>query len=95
MANTRQSTKRALQAKKREKVNQSVESMTKSAVKYAVDAIKKGDLDKAKLAYVQAVKALSKAASKGTFPQGRVSRKIGRLTALVKKALPAALNFKN
>jgi hypothetical protein len=41
-----------------------------------------------------AVKALSKAASKGTIPKSRASRKISRLTLLAKKILPDSLPIK-
>lgn len=95
MANTKQAAKRARQSTKRALVNQVIDSATKTAVKTAVDAIKKGDVEKAKTAYLAAVRALSKASSKGTIPRGRAARKLSRLTLLAKKALPASLNFKN
>jgi small subunit ribosomal protein S20 len=91
MANTRQSTKRAKQARKRQTRNTLVKSSTRSALKVALEAIAGKDLGKAKTAYLQAVKALSKAASKGAIPKGRAARKISRLTLLAKKALPEAL----
>ena len=56
------------------------------------DAIREKDLGKAKLAYANAVKALSKAASKGGIPQGRAARKISRLTHFAKKVLPNLLS---
>lgn len=91
MANTRQSTKRAKQAVKRQSRNTIVKSATRSALKNALEAITEKDMGKAKTAYVQAIKALSKAASKGAIPKGRAARKISRLTLLAKKALPEAL----
>jgi small subunit ribosomal protein S20 len=91
MANTRKSTKRALQADRRNARNTIVRSSTRTALRAALDAIKSKDLDKAREAYKSAVKALSKAASKGAFPSGRAARKISRLTLLAKKALPAIL----
>jgi small subunit ribosomal protein S20 len=90
MANTKTATKRARQALTRQARNQIVKSVTKSSIKNAVDAIKGKDATKAKAAYIDAVKALSKAASKGTIPKARASRKISRLTLFVKKNLPAA-----
>lgn len=95
MANTRQSAKRARQNVKRQARNQMQRSKTKSAVKLAIDAIASKKTDGAKDTYVNAVKALSKAASRGVIPARRASRKIARLTKLAKKAMPAALNFKN
>jgi small subunit ribosomal protein S20 len=76
MANTRKSTKRAGQAVKRQAQNTLVRSATRTALKQALDAIKAKDLGKAADAYKNAVKALSKAASKGGIPKGRASRKI-------------------
>jgi small subunit ribosomal protein S20 len=94
MANTRTSGKRALQAKKRQARNTIVRSATKSALRNALAAIQTKDVAKAKEAYMAAVKALSKAASKGGIPAGRAARKISRLTHLAKKTLPAALSTK-
>ncbi len=91
MANTRQSAKRAKQAVKRQTRNTIVKSATRSALKNALEAITEKDMSKAKTAYVQAIKALSKAASKGVIPQSRAARKISRLTLLAQKALPEAL----
>lgn len=85
MANTRQSTKRARVEKKRTLKNQVNRSATKSAVRVALTAIVKGDVKTAKEAYMDAIRALSKAASKGAIPKGRAARKISRLTLLAKK----------
>lgn len=94
MANKRQAGKRAKQAVKRQARNSTLKSATKTAVKKAIEAVQGKDLDKAKEAYMLAVKALSKAASKGGIPKARASRKIGRLTLLAKKVLPDALPIK-
>lgn len=94
MANKRQSAKRATQALTRQNRNSTVKSATKTAVKKAIEAVQAKDLGKAKEAYMLAIKALSKAASKGTIPKARASRKIGRLTLLAKKILPDALPIK-
>jgi small subunit ribosomal protein S20 len=91
MANTRKSTKRAGQAKKRQARNVIIRSATKSALRDALAAIQAKDVAKAKEAYMAAVKALSKAASKGGIPQGRAARKISRLTLFVKKTLPGVV----
>jgi small subunit ribosomal protein S20 len=95
MANKRQSTKRAKQSVKRTDRNQIVKTATKTAVKKAIEAVQEKDLGKAKEAYMLAVKALSKAASKGSIPKSRASRKISRLTVLAKKMLPEALPAKS
>src|SRR3954464_11896916 len=91
MANTRTATKRARQAVTRQAQNQTVRSATRTSIRGALDAIKSKDLTRAKTNYMNAVKALAKAASKGAIPKGRAARKISRLTLLTKKALPAAL----
>jgi small subunit ribosomal protein S20 len=91
MANTRKSTKRALQADRRNARNTIIRSSTRTALRAALTAIKKKDLEGAREAYKSAVRALSKAASKGAFPQGRAARKISRLTLLAKKTLPALI----
>ena len=98
MANTRQSTKRARQTTRRKSRNQIIRTTTKTSIKRVLevfsDAIKKNEnLDLAKAAYTQAVKALSKAASKGAIPAGRAARKISRLTHFIKKTLPNILPF--
>ncbi|MBS1958125.1 MAG: 30S ribosomal protein S20 [Bdellovibrionales bacterium] len=94
MANKRQAGKRAKQAIKRQARNSTLKSATKTAVKKAIEAVQAKDLGKAKEAYMLAVKALSKAASKGGIPKARASRKISRLTLLAKKILPDALPIK-
>ncbi len=71
-----------------------VRSSTRSVLKQALDAIKSKDLAKAQSAYKSAIKALSKAASKGAIPKGRAARKISRLTHLTKKTVPQALQGK-
>jgi small subunit ribosomal protein S20 len=92
MANTKTATKRARQALTRQAQNQIVKSGSRTALRGALEALKSKDAAKAKAAYANAVKVLSKAASKGAIPKGRASRKISRLTLLIKKNLPAALN---
>jgi small subunit ribosomal protein S20 len=92
MANTKTAAKRAKQATARQARNQIVKSATKTALKGAIEALQKKDSSNAKAAYMSAVKALSKAASKGSIPKARAARKISRLTHFAKKAFPAALN---
>ena len=86
MANTRKATKRAKQAVKRQDRNTIIRSSTRTALKNALVAIKGKDTAKAKDAYKEAVRALSKAASKGAIPKGRAARKISRLTILTQKS---------
>ncbi|MFN7685258.1 MAG: 30S ribosomal protein S20 [Oligoflexia bacterium] len=91
MANTRKSTKRAEQARTRQTRNTTIRSATRSAVKGVIEALKTKDAAKVKEAYAQAVKSLSKAATKGAIPKGRAARKVSRLTLFLKKNLPAAV----
>ncbi len=92
MANTKKSTKRAGQTKKRQTRNNITRSSTKTAVKSMIDLFKTKDTAQVKEAYTKAIKALGKAASKGAIPKGRAARKISRLTHFLKANLPAALN---
>lgn len=94
MANTRKSTKRAGQTVKRQARNTVVRSATKTALRDALAAIQTKDVAKTKDAYMAAIKALSKAASKGGIPKGRAARKISRLTKFVTKTLPQAVSTK-
>jgi small subunit ribosomal protein S20 len=91
MANTRTATKRARQALDRQARNIKVRSATRTVLRAAVEAIRSKDAGKTKEAYIQAVRALSKAASKGAIPGRRAARKVSRLTRLVKNTVPAAL----
>ncbi len=94
MANTRKSTKRAKQANKRQERNVIVKSATRTALKGAIEALKSKDEKAAHAAYKNAVKVVSKAASKGAIPKTRAARKISRLTKLIKKTAPAVLASK-
>ena len=91
MANTRKAAKRAKQTTKRQERNIIVRGATRSTLKKAVDALKTKDTAKITDAYKSAIKALSKAASKGAIPKGRAARKISRLTHMAKKAVPTLL----
>ena len=94
MANTKTAAKRARQAIRRQTKNQMTRSKTRTSLKTALEAIQSKDTAKAKEAYLAAVRALSKAATKGAMPKGRAARKISRLTLLAKKTIPAAVAAK-
>ncbi|HTL11755.1 MAG TPA: 30S ribosomal protein S20, partial [Bdellovibrionota bacterium] len=68
MPNTRQAAKRAARSAKRQDRNQMWKSAAKSALRKALTAIEKRDLNAAKEAYADAVKVVSKAASAGVLP---------------------------
>lgn len=91
MANTRQSEKRARQNVTRRARNTVAKSATRTALSKAIEAVKSRDLKQAKEAYQAAIRALSKAASRGALPKTRAARKISRLTKLVKKSIPDLL----
>ena len=89
MANTKTATKRARQALTRQGQNQIVRSSTRTCVRSALDAIKGKDPVQAKAAYILAVKALSKAASKGaTQKDEQPVRSAVLLCSLKKHYLP-------
>ena len=91
VANTRTSTKRARQAIQRQSRNQMIRTQTKTAVRIAFDAIRTGKTDELRALYRQAVRALSKAASKGGIPRTRAARKISRMTRFLQQHYPDAL----
>jgi len=98
MANTRTAAKRARQSLKKQEQNARIKTSTRTRIREALQALQAGNgkeaIDKAREAYLEAIRALSKAASKGTIPKTRAARKIQRLTALARKVLPQALPFK-
>jgi len=92
--------KRHRQSLKRQARNRAIKTRVRTATKHALDAIEgtdKGDADKA---LREAMKVLSKAASKGTLARNTASRKIARLSrrlhrkhgAAQSAAAPAAQN---
>lgn len=83
--------KRARQAERRRERNQVIRSSSRTVLRQALEAIKSRNADQARPAYQAAVKVLSKAASKGSIPQGRAARKISRMTLLAKKMVPEIL----
>lgn len=93
MPNTRQAAKRTRLAFKRQQLNQTMKSRTKTFVKSALTALKEKNVEKTKEAYLNAIRALSKAGTAGYIPKRRASRKMSRLTALLKRSLPDALPF--
>lgn len=91
MANTRSSAKRARQEDRRQLRNKRSHSKTKTAVKKAIAALTEKNVETAKTAYQEAIKALAKAGRKRVIPSQRASRKISRLTQLALRVLPEAV----
>jgi small subunit ribosomal protein S20 len=81
--------KRARQSEKRSHRNRSVESSLKTAVKKVEATLASGSREDAGKALLQAVKTISKAASKGVLHNNTASRKISRLTKKVNALSPA------
>jgi small subunit ribosomal protein S20 len=77
--NTKSAIKRNRQNLKRRLRNRIVRGRTRSAIKKARQAIQEGDLDVARQATTEAIRALDKAGSKGVFHKNNVSRRKSRL----------------
>lgn len=73
------SQKRERQNEKSRMRNRSYKSRSRTLIKKAFLAIEEGDLDSAKLATADAVKALDKAAAKGAIHKNNASRRKSRL----------------
>src|SRR5580704_13999286 len=72
--------KRHRQSLKRQQRNRAVKTRVRTATKNALEAIGGKDKQAAATALQQAMKVLSRAASKGTLRKTTVSRKIARLS---------------
>ena len=82
--------KRARQAVKRNLRNKDVRSAIKTIVKKVESAVDSGNKEDAGKALLEALKALSKAASKGIIHRNTTSRSISRLTRKVNALPPQA-----
>ncbi len=89
MANTQSSEKRNRQAQKHRARNQHVMSSLRTQVRKLREAVAKGDAAKTKEELTAAVKAISKAASKGVIHKAQASRRISRLTRSANAPAPA------
>ncbi|MEJ2492191.1 MAG: 30S ribosomal protein S20 [Desulfuromonadales bacterium] len=84
MATHKSAEKRHRQSKIRNARNTQIRSTMRSYVKKVRTAVAEGDLDTAKTVLEKAVPYIDKAASKGVIHKATASRKISRLTKLVK-----------
>lgn len=66
--------------------NKIVKGVAKNAIKKTREAVTAGKLDDAKKFYLEAQKALDKAAEKNIVKKNTAARKKSRLNALIKKA---------
>lgn len=79
--------KRARQNEKKRKYNRAVSSTVKTASKKLVTAVEENKKDELEGALREAVRVISKAASKGVLHKNTASRKISRLSKLLQKTL--------
>lgn len=85
MAQHKSAEKRARQTIKRTAVNKARKSRVRSAIRAVEDAVAKGDVKAAREALVQAQPEMDRAAAKGVFKKGTMSRKLSRLSQQVQK----------
>jgi small subunit ribosomal protein S20 len=81
--------KRQKQAEKQQLINNSAKSMLKTLSKKVEQAVEAKNVEGAKAAMVNAMKAYDKAASKGILHKSTASRKISRLSTKVGKIAAA------
>ena len=86
MANTKSAEKRNRQAQKRRARNMNVRTTVKGALKKARETIATKDATKTPEALKDAIRTLSKAASKGVLHKRNASRRIARLTKAAQAA---------
>jgi small subunit ribosomal protein S20 len=85
MANHKSAQKRIRQTEKRTAVNRKRKIDVRHALKKVEMAISEGNTDEAKQALKEAQPKMMKAAGKGVYNKGTVSRKMSRLSARIKK----------
>lgn len=86
MANTKSAEKQNRQMIKHRARNSSVASSLRTQVRKAREAIEKGDAAATKTELHEAIRAISKAASKGVIHKSQASRRISRLSKAANKA---------
>lgn len=82
--------KRHRQSLKRQARNRAIKTRVRTAAKQALDAIQGNDKQAGEAAVQNAMKVLSKAASKGTIKRNTASRKIARLSRRLHRQHAAA-----
>ena len=90
MANIKSSAKRARQSIKRRTHNRYYQATARSYVKKARAQIETGDMESAQSTIQEAIKALDKAAQKGTIHKNNAARRKSRLVKALNKAKVAA-----
>lgn len=84
MANSAQATKRARQAENNRQRNAGQRSMMRTAIKKVFSAIREGDAEAAKQAYVAAVPLIDRMAGKGLIHANKAARHKSRLNQHVR-----------
>jgi len=82
--------KRHRQSLKRQARNRAIKTRVRTAAKQALEAIQGNDKQAGEIAVRNAMKVLSKAASKGTIKRNTASRKIARLSRRLHRQHAAA-----
>ena len=89
VANTKSAEKQNRQAQKHRARNQGITSAVRTQVRKFREALASGDAAKTKTELTSAIRAISKAASKGVLHKAQASRRISRLSKAA-SAAPAA-----
>lgn len=84
MANIKSAKKRAIQAEKRRQHNASRRSMTRTAMKKVISAIRAGDKAAAQEAFQAATSLLDRMATRGLIHKNKAARHKSRLNARIK-----------
>lgn len=86
MANIKSAKKRINVIAKRQLRNKTIKSSTKTAVKKLMTTAAAGDRAATEAAFISAVSAIDKAASKGVFHKNTASRKKSKLAKMMNKS---------
>ena len=90
MANTKSAEKQNRQAHKHRSRNQSITSALRTQVRKFREALASGDASRTKGELTAAIRAISKAASKGVIHKAQASRRISRLSKAASTAAGGA-----
>ena len=86
MANIKSAQKRIRQTEKRTAVNTARRSRIRTFIRKVIDALKAADIVAAKSALREAQSEIMRGVTKGVLHKNTASRKVSRLSAMVKKA---------
>ena len=86
MANIKSAQKRIRQTEKRTQVNAARRSRIRTFIRKVIEAVKAGNIDEAKTALRTCQSEIMRGVTKGVLHKNTASRKVSRLSAMVKKA---------